>query len=585
MNPVTSAASSSDDLEKLKWVTHAFANSHNGILITDAQGVVLDVNPALSKITGYSRDEVIGKTPKLFRSGLHDDSFYAELWQGLKQQGCWQGEITNRRKDGSFFVELLAIHAIFAEDGQPAYYIGNFFDLGNLQPSRQLPGTAFHHDLLTQLPGKPLLLDRIRQSLAWLQRQGTLAALCLLDINDFDQMNQRHGHGLGDAVLVEIADRLRCAVREGDTVARLEGNTFAVLIADIDSEEEIELVVNRMTMVLAVPLEQLDGYRLSASIGLAIYPLDSQSPQQLLGNAQRALQTAKQLSPKHPGKSCRYIFDADDAACADDAEESLPLLREALNSGEFQLHYQPIVNLQQGRIESFEASIRWCHPDRGLLGAKESLSLLPYRMEHGALAVEFDLWAIKSALEQVIAWEKRGIVYPVHVNVSLHLLHWSGFEASLAELMAQYPTKSPLSLELRIDDNAPLSDLALTSRVIEACRKLGMAVILDNFGRGYASLTYLKYLPAQVLKIDTSLVHGMLTDAGDKAMVESILGLARAFRRRVIAEGVGTEEQIRVLTDLGCDAAQGHGIGLAMAAADIPAWLAGYRQAAVGQAT
>jgi len=566
-----------NEFEKLKWITHVFANSPNGTLITDASGLILDINPAFTAITGYRREEVVGQTPKLLSSGIHDRDFYGALWQSLLQEGAWRGEITNRRKDGKLVAELLAIHAIHDETGQVACYVGNFCDLDSLKTYKKYPGPDAHHDLLTRLPSKALLLDRIQQAMAWMERQGTLAALCLLDITDFEQMNLRHGHTVGDAVLVEIAERLRSAVREGDTVARLEGNTFAVLIADIDSDEEIKIVVDRMTMVLAVPLEQMDGHRLSASIGLSIYPLDSESPQQLLDHARQALQIAKQLSPRHPGKSSRYTFDADGADLPCDAEDSLPLLREALNSGEFQLYYQPILNLQTGRIDLFSGTIRWHHPEQGLLAAKDYLPRLPYKMDQAPLAVEFDLWTIKTALEQLAAWEKQGISQALHVNISLHLLHWSDFQSYLAELLATHPASAALCLGLRMDDNAPLSDLTQTCRVMADCKNLGIAFVLNNFGRSYASLTYLKYLPAHWLKMDASLIRTMLTDAGDMAMVESILGLAKAFGHQVIAAGVGAPEQLAALAERGCAAAEGHGIADPMEAAAVPAWLAGFQ--------
>lgn len=562
-----------DPLEKLKWVTQAFANSHNGILLTDADGIVLDINPSFTAITGYERDDIIGQTPKLLNSGVHGPAFYEAMWRSLVENGSWQGEISNRCKDGRIVVELLAIHAIRDDAGEISHYIGNFSDLTQLKASQRQIERAVHRDTLTQLPSQSLLLDRIRQAIAWTQRQGTLVALCYLGINDFQQICDQHDRTTGDAILVEIAERLRKSIREGDTLSRLGDDQFVVLLTDVDSPQEVELVLDRLSSSLAEALEPIGGQSITASMGLSIYPLDSQTPEQLLGNAERAMEIAHQVGGQG---TTHYFFDPATDGALEDRDE-VPLLRDALNAGEFQLYYQPILDLKTSRIDGLEASLQWQHPQRGLLRAEEIRSSIPYKLENSSLAVEFDLWAIEAALAQMTAWEKLGIFLPVNLNISMRLLRWPEFRSYLADLVGRYPTKAALRLELDMDDNAPLSDLTLSSRIIEDCNKLGVGFVLDHFGSGYSSLTYLKYLPAQSLKIDGTLISSMLANAGDMAMVESILGLAKAFQRKVIADGVISQAQAQALWSRGCYSAQGPGVALPMSADDLSDWFANYR--------
>ena len=565
-----------NDIEKLKWVTQAFANSHNGILITDAEGIVIDVNPSFTAITGYEPADIIGQTPKILNSGIHDIAFYQAMWRALTENGSWQGEVSNRRKDGKIIVELLAIHAIRNAENQITHYIGNFSDLTQLKTYQSSGEQPDHHDFLTQLPTRTLLTDRIRQAIAWTQRQGTLVALCSLNINNFQNINTHYGRATGDAVLVEVAGRLRKSIREGDTVSRLEEDKFVVLLSDVDSIQEIELVLDRLSTSLLEALEPIGGECITASIGLAVYPMDSLTPEQLLSNAEHAMHTAKRLGGQGQG-STHYLFDPESDATASALQDDIPQLRDALNAGEFQLYYQPVLDLKTSRIDGLEASLRWQHPQRGLLMPDEIRACIPYKLENSSLSIEFDLWAIETALTQMKAWEKLGIFLPVSLNISMRLLRWSDFTNYLTDLLALHPTTASLRLELDMDDNAPLSDLTLASRIIDECSKLGVTFVLDNFGTGYSSLTYLKYLPAQLLKIDPALIASMLVNAGDMAMVESILGLAKAFQRKVIAVGVTTQTQAQALWSRHCYSAQGAGIALPMPADALTEWFAHYR--------
>ncbi|HEY6897718.1 MAG TPA: EAL domain-containing protein [Rhodocyclaceae bacterium] len=556
------------DSDKLKWVTQAFANSQNGIVITDADGLVVDVNPTFCAITGYSREEVLGRNPRILHSGLHDDAFYASMWHSLTEEGTWQGEVCNRRKDGEIVVELLSIHAVKDTAGRTTHYVGNFSNLTHFKTYQAQLEQMAHFDALTQLPNRVLLRDRIRQSIAWVQRQGTLTAVCYLDLDDFKPINDRYGHQVGDQVLIEIAERIKSAIREGDTVARIGGDEFVALLNDVDSVEEVAQILGRLQTIVGTPLKATDDHGVSVSIGVTLYPIDSCDPDQLLHHADQAMYLAKQ-----GGKGAWHIYDPGQDNPARDHYEVVSTLRQALNNDEFQLFYQPIVDMSQSQIEGFEALIRWRHPERGLLLPDEFLPGQRPGLEHSALAIELDLWSIEAALKQMTAWDKHALHLPVSVNISMRLLQWPEFVPRLTELLQIYPAVARFGVDLEIIETAALEDLALTSRTIEDCRKLGVGFCLDDFGTGYSSLSYLKRLPAQTLKIDASFVSGMLADPGDMAVVESIIGLAKAFHRRVVAVGVETDGQAHALLQRGCRSAQGFAIACPMPAERIPVWL------------
>lgn len=556
------------DTEKLKWVTHVFAHSQNGIIITDARGMVIDVNPTFSAITGYSREEILGNNPSILHSGLHDATFYQSMWHALLHEGSWQGEISNRRKDGEIVVELLSIHAVKDANGDTTHFVGNFSNLTRFKAYQTQLEQMAHFDALTHLPNRTLLNDRIRQALAWVQRQGTLTAICYLDLDGFKPINDRHGHEAGDQVLIEIADRMRSAVREGDTVARVGGDEFVLLLNDVDSVEEVDAILGRLQDTIKSPLNSVKGTDITASIGVTLYPVDSSEPDELLHHADQAMYLAKQAAP-----GTWHIYDPEHDNLARDHREAVATLRQALNNDEFLLFYQPIVDLRTGRVQSMEALIRWQHPERGLLLPEEFLPGHRPGLEHSSLTIELDLWAIEAALRQMTAWDNQGLHLPVSVNISMRLLHWSEFGSHLKALLTAYPSAARLGLELEILETSALADLMLTCEVIEACRELQVDFALDDFGTGYASIGYLKHLPAKTLKIAADFVSGMLADPGDMAVVESIVSMGTAFRRRIVAEGVENNAQARALMERGCHLAQGFAIACPMAPSSALVWL------------
>ncbi len=553
---------------RLRWVVNAFAKSPNGVMVTDAKGVVVEVNDAFTSVTGYPRNEIIGQNPRILHSGLQSAEFYESMWKRLSEDGAWQGEVTNRRRNGEIVVELLSINAVHDDLGRVTHYVGTFADITRFKEyQRQLEMMA-HFDALTQLPNRVLLLDRMQQAIAWIERQGSLMAVCYIDLDNFKPINDRYGHAVGDRVLVEIAERMKREVREGDTVARMGGDEFVLLLTDVDTMFEVEAITKRLLAALAEPISSEPPLQVTASAGLTLYPIDGSNPDILLRHADQAMYKAKEC-----GRSTYHIFDPELDRRARHTRDSMAALRLALTRNELRLFYQPKVDLRDGRVIGFEALVRWQHPKEGILLPQDFLGMIA----DSDLAIEVDLWVMAEALRQMAEWQRAGITVPVSVNVCSRLLLWPEFELQLRKLLQAAPEIAPRQLELEILESSALHDLLLVAQIIDACSHLGVRFALDDFGTGYSSLTYLKRLPATSLKIDRSFVADMLVDQGDFAIVHGIIGLAAAFRREVVAEGVETHKQATELLRLGCHLAQGFGIARPMPANAVPDWTQNFR--------
>jgi diguanylate cyclase (GGDEF)-like protein len=422
-----------------------------------------------------------------------------------------------------------------------------------------------HFDLLTALPNRVLLADRLKQVMLQTQRNGKLLAVAYLDLDGFKSINDTYGHATGDQVLIELARRMKHTLREGDTLSRLGGDEFVAVLLDQSDVSTCVPILNRMLAAAAEPMN-IDGLvlKVSASIGVTLYPQsEAVDADQLLRQADQAMYKAKLV-----GKNRYCIFDADHDRSQRSHNECLTHIRSALHRREFVLYYQPKVNMRSGTVIGAEALIRWQHPERGLLPPAVFLPLI----EEHQLAVEIGEWVIESALTQMEIWQACGLHISVSVNVGARQLQQTDFVQRLRASLAAHPTILPRDLELEVLETSALEDLTRVSEVIESCREIGVMFALDDFGTGYSSLTYLKHLPVAQLKIDQSFVRDMLEDPDDLAILGGVLGLANSFRRQVIAEGVETIEHGEMLLQLGCDLAQGYGIARPMPAADLPAW-------------
>ena len=527
------------DESRLRLAASVFANTHDGIVITDATGCILDINRAYAKISGYSSEEVIGKMPDFLKSNVHPIEFYEEIWRSLKKSGVWRGEISNRRKNGKLCPELLSISAVLDAFGEVTHYVAIYTDITDLKESQQKLEHLAYHDALTGLPNRVLLGDRILQALASVRRRNGLLAICFLDLDDFKPINDTYGHQSGDRLLIEVTKRLKESVRETDTIARIGGDEFALLLSELESAQEASEILTRLLTRVAMPY-QFDHVTavISASIGYTLVPGDSGDPDSLLRHADQAMYVAKQ-----EGRNRFHLFDVEQDLRIRHKRENLSRVKKALAYFEFRLFYQPKVDLRRGKVVGMEALIRWQHPDLGLLVPSDFLLVLG---DH-PLLIEIGDWAIREALTQIAEWQTLGLKLPVSVNISgNHLLH-PEFVSRLADHLAAFPKLNPRYLELEILETAALEDVTHVSRVIGKCRELGVEFSLDDFGTGYSSLLYLKRLPAKTLKIDQSFVRDMLDTPEGADAIAGIISLATAFKRKVVAEGVEFIEQGIVL--------------------------------------
>jgi diguanylate cyclase (GGDEF)-like protein/PAS domain S-box-containing protein len=546
-----------------------FEHAQEGITITDADAHILRVNPAFTALTGYSEADVVGHNPSMLSSGLQEPGFYASLWKTLLETGQWRGEIWNRKKNGDLIAELLSITAVSPVVGGKGYYVGIFTDITELKSHQQHLEHLAHYDALTQLPNRVLLADRLQIALAQVQRVNGVLAICYLDLDGFKPVNDEYGHEAGDRLLVEVASRLTMALRAGDTVARLGGDEFVLLMSGLRGADECRTALDRLLKVVSKPYEVADqAVVISASIGATLFPHDASDPDALLRHADQAMYTAKE-----GGRNRYHLFDPEHDRLARAQREALSRIEAGLPAGEYVLYYQPKVDMRLGKVIGVEALIRWNHPERGLLSPAE---FLPY-IENTEFSIELGEWVIEQALSQMEEWQRMGVELPVSVNISARHLQQTDLAADLAATLARYASVPPHNLELEILETSALDDILHATRLITECQRLGVSFALDDFGTGYSSLSYFKRLPAQTLKIDQSFIRDMLRNPEDLTIVEGVIGLARAFRRNVVAEGVETVAHGMVLLHLGCDLAQGYGIARPMPAAAIPGWIADWR--------
>ncbi len=560
----------------LQLAASVFTHAREGIMITDTDEVIVDANEAFSRITGFSREEAIGKTPRLLSSGKQSKEFYSNMWQQLHDKGHWYGEIWNKRKSGDAYVEMLTITAVRNVQNQTQHYVGLFFDITAMkQHERELDHIA-HYDALTNLPNRVLLADRLYQGMVQAQRRGHKLAVLFLDLDGFKGVNDLYGHEAGDQLLITLAWRMKQTLREGDTLARIGGDEFVAVLVDLDDNTACVPLMNRLLNAAAQPVKVGNNQlQVSASLGVTSYPQNQDiEADQLLRQADQAMYQAKLA-----GKNRYAFFDAEQDSGLRSRFESVERIRQGLAEHEFVLYYQPKVNMRSGKVIGAEALIRWQHPENGLLAPGQFLPAI----ENHPLSIELGEWVIDTALAQMAQWLQQGLELPVSVNVGARQLQQADFVSRLQTLLSEHPQVRTANLEIEILETSALEDLARVSQVIEDCSAIGVRFAMDDFGTGYSSLTYLRRLRIHMLKIDQSFVRNMLDNANDLAILQGVIGLANAFRRAVIAEGVETVDHGSLLLQLGCDAAQGYGIARPMRAADLPGWAASWTPDAAWQ--
>ena len=546
-----------------------FDAAGDAIFIHDAEsGQLLDVNRRMCEMYGCTREQALMLSLADLSANVapYTPVEAAEKLR-LVRDGPQTFDWLARRLDGQLF--WVEVNLRSARIGFAHRIIALVRDISERKQQQSYLEHIAHHDTLTSLPNRVLLADRLNQSMAQAQRRGQLLAVAYLDLDGFKAINDRHGHDAGDQLLIVLATRMKQALRESDTLARLGGDEFVTVLIDLDNEAAGVPMLTRLLAAVSQPVPVGDlMLQVSASIGVSFYPQEAVDADQLLRQADQAMYQAKLA-----GKNRYHVFDAKQDSHIRGHHESLERIRRALTQGEFVLHYQPKVNMRTGAVIGAEALIRWQCPERGLLPPAVFLPVI----EDDPLAIEVGEWVINTAMTQIALWYGQGLDIPVSVNVGARQMLQANFVESLRAIMAAHPDVRPDRLEIEVLETSALEDLAHVSQVMDACRMIGISFALDDFGTGYSSLTYLKRLPVSMLKIDQSFVRDMLDNPDDLSILDGVLGLAAAFNRQAIAEGVETLEHGAMLLQLGCELAQGYGIARPMPADIFPDWAAAWR--------
>jgi len=551
--------------EKLKLLASVFTYAHEGIVISDSENRIIEVNNTFLDITGFSCAEVIGKNPNILQSGRNDPIIYREMWKHLNQDGFWRGEIWNRKKDGEEYLENLTISVVYDDNQAVKNYVAIFTDVTQQKLQQQQLLHIAHYDTLTNLPNRSLFSDRMHQAMAQSLRREELIAVTYIDLDGFKEVNDTYGHEFGDKLLVLLSERMNHLLREGDTLSRSGGDEFIALLVDLPNKTSITTFLTRLLKRVSEPV-YIDNsiITISASIGVTFYPQKEElDADQLIRQADQAMYQSKES-----GKNRYFIFDTDKALLVRHQNKDVDRVRLALNNEEFVLYYQPKVNIRTGDVIGVEALIRWQHPEDGLLSPADFLPLI----ENHELSVLVDQWVLEQAFEQLSLWHTQNVDLSISVNIGAKSLQKNDFIERLSRLLKRHEEVNPDLLMLEILETSVLKDLQQVSTLITRCATLGVKFALDDFGTGYSSLTYLKHLPSEQLKIDQSFVRDMLIDSNDLAILDGVLGFANAFGREAIAEGVESIEHGIMLLQLGCDLAQGYAIAKPMPVEKMQEW-------------
>jgi diguanylate cyclase (GGDEF)-like protein len=497
--------------------------------------------------------------------------YYArpENYEGILSELALGKSVINRQIELNISNELtvwtLASYMPIQYLGESAV-LGWFYDISHIKKHEAELSRVAHYDLLTGIPNRVMLADRMKQAVSQTAREQNMMAVCYLDLDGFKPVNDSLGHDAGDYILVEVAKRIGDTIRGGDTVARLGGDEFVILLLGLAQGEECVTTLERILAIIAKPIDFKNKVNtVSASIGVTIYPLDSDDPDTLLRHADQAMYIAKQ-----EGKNRFHIYDPEMDRRARNQNEFLKSIRHALEHNQFELYYQPKVNLRTKKLVGAEALIRWRHPERGLLSPAEFLR----QIENTDLDIQIGEWVTATALAQIHHWRSAGLNFEVSINISGYHLESPDFVSKLQQQLANYHDFPFGRLQIEVLETVALNDITVVQRVMESCRKLGVGFALDDFGTGYSSLSYLSSLPVDTIKIDQSFVRGMLEDKGDRAIVQGIIALAKAFERQTVAEGIETDPQYQTLLDMGCELGQGYGIARPMPVNELIIWQA-----------
>jgi diguanylate cyclase (GGDEF)-like protein/PAS domain S-box-containing protein len=530
-------------------------NTSEGMVITDLAGTIIEVNDAMCRQTGYAREQLIGQNPRILKSSRHGPEFYQHLWAELLGTGYWSGEIWDRKPDGGIYPKWLTINAIPTQEGTVSHYVGLSIDISAIKSAEERLHRMAYYDQLTGLPNRALFNDRLRRTVLRIQRRQLQAALLFLDLDRFKNINDTLGHTVGDALLVQVAERIRCRLRESDTVCRMGGDEFTVILSEITRLEDAGQVAGDLIEALSKRFD-IEGSEIyvGASVGIALCPRDGLDEETLIKKADAAMYAAKEAG------RCTFRFASGELdATSRKRMEIEARLHGAVERGEMVLHYQPLARTAEaapGRpvgIVGAEALVRWVPEPGVVIGPGTFIQIA----EDAGLIGELGEWVIREACRQARGWLDAGLALSVSVNVSARQFENDRLTGVVREALAMAGLP-PSLLRLEITESTFMRNMDRVIGIMDGLRALGVLFSIDDFGTGFSSLQYIKCLPAQCLKIDKAFVSGVAASLSDGEVVSAIIALARAFGLKSTAEGVETEVQLRELRDRGCDEVQGY---------------------------
>ena len=550
---------------QLRLSAKVFESSNEAILISDGKNRIISVNHRFEQITGYHATEVLGSEAAILGADSENPSFYRNLHAILLEQGSWQGEASDRRKGGEIYPVWLSISLVRDKRGNPEYHIASFSDITERkQQEAQIEHLAFH-DLLTGLPNRRLLIDRIQVAIAQAAREANGLALLFVDLDRFKTINDSLGHQAGDQLLRLVGERLKSWVRSGDTVSRVGGDEFIVLCPDCDSPEAASSLGDKLLGAIAQPYQIGDTELvITASIGIALYPDNGVDANSLIGNADAAMYLAKE----NDRNNCQFYSPDLNEKNLERLQLELRL-RHALEANEFVLYFQPQIDAQSGELIGAETLIRWLDPIHGLIPPGR---FIPLAEETGLIQPIGD-WVLREVCRLLCRWQAQGLRrIPIAVNLSARQFKQNNFIESITGVLAETGVE-PRLIELELTESMLMKDIQQTTAKLKELKSMGFSISVDDFGTGFSSLNYLRHFPIDVLKIDQSFVRELFDDEAALAIIDSIIALANALRMRTVAEGVETQAQQEMLQQHGCDTLQGYLIARPLPEAEFIQWL------------
>lgn len=553
------------DEKELRLAASVFKTTTEAVMVTDRENRIQTVNKAFTKITGYEPDDIIGQNPKVLQSGLHQQSFFDEMYNRLNSAEFWEGEIWNKRKSGETFPERLRISVLRDKKGAKEGYVAVFKDITKRKEAEAYIQRQANYDDLTNLANRNLFMDHLSGALYRAERDQNRVAVLFLDLDRFKHINDTLGHSTGDLLLKEASSRLLSLTRKSDTCARLGGDEFAILLPDVHDIRNVEEVVTKILSTIAQPYDVNDQKAFaSTSIGITIYPEDGTSAQHLLRNAESAMYRAKDK-----GRNAFQYFTAEmdfEAQARRELETSLHL---ALENNQFIVNYQPIISLETGKVTSCEALIRWNHPQKGLIPPSEFIPLA----EEVGLILPIGEWVLREACREAAIWHKA-IQHPpaLSVNFSSRQFQRVNVPTLISEVLEENHLP-PHALTIEITENLLIEDDKTTLEQLKLLSKMGIGLSIDDFGTGYSSLSYLKKFPINILKIDRAFIKDIHENPDDAALVNAIISMAKSLNLKTVAEGVEEQKQLDLLKEKACEYVQGYYYSKPLASADFNGFL------------